>query len=356
MVSETPLRVGLLGFGLAGSVFHAPLIAACPGLTLAAVVTTSPERQALAKDRHDGVAVLATADQLWDRADQLDLIVVATSNRSHVELTSAAIDHGLAVVVDKPFAPTAAKAQALVDRAGANQVPLSVFQNRRWDGDFLTVRALVEAGDLGVVHRFESRFERWVPTPKPGWRESGDPEEAGGLLFDLGSHVIDQALVLFGAVDQVYCERENRRTAVAVDDDTFIALTHGSGVRTHLWMSKLAAQAGPRFRVLGDRAGFLKNGLDQQEPQLRDGSHPGDPDFGHDPQTLWGYLGTDPAGTRVPTLPGAYLDFYRGMEAAVRDGKPVPVDPLDCVNGLRIIEAAAVSAATCSVVPLADRP
>src|SRR5262249_42471240 len=153
-------------------------------------------------------------------------------------------------------------------------VLLTVFQNRRWDGDFLTVRQLLGSGQLGTVARFESRFERWRPKLSGGWRESGDPEDAGGLLYDLGSHLVDQALLLFGAVTQIYAELDARRAGSRTDDDTFVALTHESGVRSHLWMSAVAAEPGPRFRIFGNEAAFTKYGLDVQEAALREGGDP----------------------------------------------------------------------------------
>src|SRR4051812_42329305 len=180
MSPSTPLRVGLLGFGVGGAVFHAPLIVATGGLVLDAIVTANPDRQAKARAQHPGVAIVASADELWRR--KLDLAVISTPNRTHVPLALAAIERGLDVVVDKPLAPTADEGRQLVDAARRRGVLLTAFQNRRWDADFRTVRKLVLAGELGVVHRFESRFERWRPTPKSGWREQGGADQAGGLL------------------------------------------------------------------------------------------------------------------------------------------------------------------------------
>jgi len=273
-ISSEPIRVGVIGYGLAGSVFHAPFIATTPGLRLAAVSTSDPQRQAEAAERDPGVVVHAGVEQLLADPSALDLVVVASPNRSHVSLAEAALNAGLAVVVDKPLAGTAAEAQALVDRARQRGRLLTVFQNRRWDGDFLTLRQLITAGDLGTVLRFESRFERWRPQVSNGWRERADPDEIGGLLFDLGSHLVDQALVLFGPATHVYAEVNVQRAGAGVDDDSFIALTHAGGVRSHLWMSATAAQVGPRFRVLGYRAAFVKYGLDPQEAELRTGARP----------------------------------------------------------------------------------
>ena len=344
-----PLRVGLIGYGLAGRVFHAPLIAASPDLTLAAVVTRDPSRRAALATAHPTAEILDDPEQLWSRS--IDLVVVATPNRSHAPLAVAALSAGLPVVVDKPFAPTTTAARAIIDEARARNLLLTVFQNRRWDGDFLTVQHLITTGALGTVRRFESRFERWQPVPKPGWRELGDPDDAGGLLFDLGAHTIDQALQLFGPVHTVYAELDRRRPGVAIDDDAFVALHHASGVRSHLWMSKVAAQRGPRFRVLGDRAAFTKHGLDGQEPALAAGTVPTSPDWGEEPADRWGLLGDD-APQPIRTLPGAYPQFYSRVAHALRTNTPPPVAPADALAALTIIEAARRSAETGTVIAL----
>jgi predicted dehydrogenase len=338
------LRVGLLGYGIGGAVFHAPLIAATPGLRLDAVVTGNPERQAQARADHPSAAVVAAPGELWDR--DLDLVVVATPNGTHVELATGAVDALIPVVVDKPLATSAADGRALVEHARERGVPLTVFQNRRWDGDFRTIRQLAASGQLGEVYRFESRFERWRPTPKEGWRESGGTADGGGILNDLGSHLIDQAVELFGAVSTVYGEVDVRRPGVRVDDDAFVALTHTSGTRSHLWMSAVAAQLGPRFRVLGSRAGYTRYGLDGQEAVLRAGGSPADEGWGTELPHTWGVLGTEEDHRRIPTLPGTYEEFYAGVRDALVDGAPLPVDPASSVHVLEVIEAARRSART----------
>ncbi|MEU6808296.1 Gfo/Idh/MocA family oxidoreductase [Streptomyces sp. NPDC046831] len=349
-MTGTPLHVGLVGYGLAGSVFHAPLIAATEGLVLDTVVTSHPERQAQAREEFPDVRVAATADELFARAGELDLIVVASPNRTHVPLATAALKAGLPVVVDKPIAGTATEARDLAALAEERGLLLSVFQNRRWDNDFLTLRKLLDDGELGDVQRFESRFERWRPTPKGGWRESGDPAEIGGLLYDLGSHVVDQALVLFGPATAVYAEVDVRRAGAESDDDTFIALTHASGVRSHLYVSATAAQLGPRFRVLGSKAGYVKYGLDPQEGALREGGRPGDAsEWGTEPESLWGRLGAGESpltggGRPVPTLAGDYPAYYAAVAAALREGAPNPVTALEAAAALDVLEAARRSA------------
>ncbi|MEU5833344.1 Gfo/Idh/MocA family oxidoreductase [Streptomyces diacarni] len=342
--SPSPLRVGLLGFGLAGSVFHAPLIATTPGLALDTVVTSDPERRERAREAGspgDEVRTLPSADDLFADPDGLDLVVVATPNRTHVRLAHHALDAGLPVVVDKPLAPTAAEARELAAKAEAKGLLLAPFQNRRWDNDFLTLRSLLAEDALGEVHRFESRFERWRPLPKGGWRESGDPQEVGGLLYDLGSHLVDQALTLFGPAASVYAEADVRRPGAEADDDTFIALTHESGVHSHLWMSATASRLGPRFRVLGSRAGYVKYGLDPQENALREGARPAEgAPWGVEPQDAWGTLGALEDTRAVPTLDGDYPAFYDAIATALREGTPPPVTAHEAAAALQVLETA----------------
>jgi predicted dehydrogenase len=340
--SSPALRVGLVGYGLAGSVFHAPLISTTPGMELAAVVTGNPERQAQVRKDHPGAATVATVDELWPLG--LDLVVVASPNRTHVPTATAALEAGVGVVVDKPLAVTAAEGEALAALAEQRGLPLSVFQNRRWDGDFLTVSELVRSGRLGSVGRFESRFERWRPQLKGGWRELGDPAEGGGLLYDLGSHLVDQALTLFGPAVEVYAEVDSRRPGSDADDDVFVALLHAGGARSHLWMSAVAADLGPRFRVLGSEGAYVVDGLDGQEAALREGRTPADADWGITPPEAYGRLGAGGATEPYPTLPGAYQEYYAGIAEALRGRAPVPVEPRDAVATLTVIEAARRSA------------
>ena len=332
------LRVALVGYGLAGSAFHAPLIDAVDGLALAAVVTSDPGRAAAVQARHPRAMVVPDAERVWDTADRFDVVVIATPNRTHVPLAMAALEAGLHVVVDKPIAPTVTEARRLIEEAARRDRVLTVYQNRRWDGDFLTLGRLLDAGELGDVYRFESRFERWRPEPKPGWRQDPDPEEAGGLLFDLGAHLVDQALRLFGPVRSVHAELHARRPGARVDDDAFLALDHESGVRSHLWMSLVAAAPGPRFRVLGARGSWVRAGLDVQEAQLRGGMSPLDPAYGIEPRALWGVLHDGEATRPTPPERGAYPAFYEAVARAIRDGGPPPVEAESVLPVLEILE------------------
>jgi predicted dehydrogenase len=355
MSAPPPLRVGLVGYGPAGSFFHAPLIAATPGLALDTIVTGSPERRAQAAAEHPGVRFADRAGELWERAGELDLVVLASPNRTHVPLATEALNAGLPVIVDKPIAATAAEARALAALADSRGLLLGVFQNRRWDADFLTLRDLIERGTLGEVRRFESRFERWRPQLKGGWRESADPADIGGLLYDLGAHLVDQALALFGPAERIYAEAAAVRPGATADDDAFIALTHTCGVRSHLWMSAVTPLLGPRFRLLGSAGGYVVHGLDPQEAALRAGRRPGDgAAWGEVPPAGWGTAGTDDGGTvPVPTHPGDYPAFYAAVEAALRSGTAAPVTAGEAAAALAVIEAAHHSARTGQTVVLA---
>jgi len=345
-------RVAVIGFGLAGETFHAPLIAATPGLDVAAIVTTDPGRRASAARQYPGAQLLSNVDEIWRSAADFDLVVVASPSGTHTEHALGAIEAGLSVVVDKPFALTATDGDRMIAAANRRGVMLVPFQNRRWDGDFLTVRTLIDEGRLGTVTRFESRFERWRVVPKPRWMQPGAAAAGEGMIYDLHSHLIDQALVLFGPVAEVYAETERIREGVQVDDDAFVALTHTSGVRSHLKATLVAADIGPRFRVYGDRGAYVKFGVDPQEEMLKAGRRPGDPGFGEDSPELWGTLSDGTSTSRVPTALGVYTQFYAGIRAMLRENAPPPVNAADSVAGLRIIEAGYRSAAERKVLKL----
>ncbi|MEA2826739.1 MAG: scyllo-inositol 2-dehydrogenase [Actinomycetota bacterium] len=299
--------------------------------------------------------MLAHADELWAAAGglEIELAVVAAPNRAHVPIAMGALDAGLAVVVDKPLAPTAAEGRRLVEEASRRGRLLTVFHNRRWDGDFLTVRRLTEAGALGTVWRFESRYERWRPEGRAGaWRESADPAEGGGILLDLGSHLVDQAVLLLGPPRSMYAEVARRRPGAEVDDDVFLALDHDRGARSHLWASSVGPRPGPRFRVLGSGAGYEVWGVDMQEDALKGGEKPGGADWGVAPPTRWGTVGAGDEVAPVPTEAGAYGRFYQGVVASMRQGAPPPVDPLDAVLVLDVLDAARASAGSGQVVTL----
>jgi scyllo-inositol 2-dehydrogenase (NADP+) len=351
------LRVAIIGYGHAGSVFHAPLVASTAGLSVAAVVTSQPDRQARVRRELPEAAVLSSAELVWERAIDFDLVVIATPNRTHVPLALAALKAGLPVVVDKPLAATVADAQRLIAASEQAGKLLTVFQNARWSRGFLTVQQLIAAELLGPIVRYEARSERYRPEPRPGaWRELGDAAEAGGLLYDLGSHLIDQALVLFGAPTGIYAEVDQRRPGTHVDDDTFVALHFRNEVRAHLWMSYVARRAAPALRVNGLRGTYEKRIADTQEDMLRRGVRPGHPNWDIEPRELWGNLCTDILGLEFDgpfaSAPGGYDRFYARVRDALNDGSPPPVDPRDALNALVVIEAAQRSSRTRTVVRL----
>ncbi len=335
-------RVALLGYGLAGRVIHRPVLQAVPDLEVTHIVTADPERVLQARAELPAASVLPNAEALWARPTEFDVVVVATTNPSHVPLATRSLQLGKVTVVDKPLAITTAEAAGLVALSDSSGVPLTVFQNRRWDSDTLTAAALLRAGTLGAVVRLESRFTRFRPQVVDRWRE--DASAGGGVLLDLGSHVVDQALHLLGPAVDVYAEVDTRRAGGRADDDCFLALTHASGARSHLWASMSAPWAGPRLVLQGTAAGWSKDGLDGQEDAQRSGTAPApEPD---------GLLWTPDGARPYASLPGDWAAFYRAVAAAAATGSAVPVDPHEAVHVLRVLDAARESSALRTVVRL----
>ncbi|MGW5051750.1 Gfo/Idh/MocA family protein [Actinokineospora sp. NPDC004072] len=315
--------VGLIGYGLSGSAFHAPYIEAVPDLRVDAVVTSG--HAAEVGQRHPDVAVVSTVEELLAR--DVDLVVVASPNRYHVDHAGAALAAGRAVVVDKPAAGTADEVRSI---AGER---LTVFQNRRWDGDFRTVRALVEAGRLGEVTRFESRFERAARSSRTAWKASTDPADLTDIIYDLGTHLVDQAQVLFGPPTTVFAESRGPR-------DATILLTHAGGVRSLLRMSDSTPAVAPRFVVTGTRAGVRTWGLDPQESAARSGVLPTSPGFGAYPGPAELVAETvEP----LPIQPGDYLAYYHAVAAWLRGEAPAPVPAADAIALAETIDAALLS-------------
>ena len=347
------IRVGLIGYGLAGSVFHAPLVSATPGMTLTSVVTGDPRRQERVRQAHPGAVIFDRVDDLWAAAPGHDLVIVATPTGTHVGVGLQAVIAGLPAVIDKPLGSSAAEARQLVAEAARRRAWLSVFHNRRWDSETLTAKSLLTSGRLGRPLRFESRFERWRPESNPdAWREQTSADEGGGILLDLGSHLVDQALYLFGGPLSVYAEVETRRGGNASEDDVFLALEHPGGVRSHLWASALAADRGPSLRLLGSAGAYVKDGLDGQEDALRGGATPGGPGWGIEAPSAWGRLVAGDQSTPVETLAGAWPSYYLGVVESLTTGTPPPVTPEDAVAVLEVLDAARESARRRQVTPL----
>lgn len=335
------MRVGLVGYGMAGRDIHAPLIAAAGG-TVVAVQTRSPERvAAVGQELPDALAVPDLDAVLAQRPD---VVVLASPSGVHAEQALACIAAGVPVVVDKPLATTAELAAGVVRAAEAAGVPVTVFQNRRWDPENLTLAGLLADGALGEVFRLERRWERWRPEPKDRWRENAPPEEGGGLLLDLGTHLVDAAVHLLGPVIEVHAELAARTTRA--EDDVFLSCRHDGGARSHLGALSLAGAPGPRTRVLGTAGAYVATTF-EAEPTAFD-------DFA-DADGSCGWLVRGDERRPVTRAPGEHADFYRLVAAALRGEGAWPVDPWDAVHVLAVLDAARVSAAQGGTVAVPGR-
>jgi scyllo-inositol 2-dehydrogenase (NADP+) len=332
------LNVGLIGFGLAGRAFHAPLIAATPALRLASVVTSRAQEVA---DIYPEAQVVGSVEALL-QDPAIDLVVVATPNDSHAPLAHAALEAGKHVVVDKPVALAVEDARALASLAEERGRMLTVFHNRRWDSDFRTVEQLVRDGTLGEVQLAELRWDRFRPAIKQGWRESAQP--GGGLLADLGPHLVDQAIRLFGLPEAVSADITAQRAEAQVDDYFEVTLHYGAR-RVIVAAASLVAAARPRFALHGTRGSFVKYGIDPQEAVLRAGGTPAEAGYGQESEAAWGLL-VDGEGKerRVPSATGEWPRFYEQAAAAILGNAPPPVLPADATAGLELIDLARQSA------------
>ena len=352
----TKIKVGLVGYGLAGMVFHAPLLTNIEGFELTKVVTTNQ----VAKARADlpGVSVVAQAEDLWADSD-LDLVVIASPNLTHYPLAQAALQAGKHVVVDKPFTNTSQEAHQLIELASATGRVLSVFQSRRWDGDFLTIKECFASGLLGDISTYVSHYDRYRPEVKVRWRE--EDLAGSGILYDLGAHLIDQALHLFGPPRAVTADLQRQRPGSKTVDYFHLLLDYGN-LRVILHSGSIVKQPGPRFQIHGSRGSFIKYGLDQQEDALKRGQRPGpaNPDWGREGPEWWGELTTslgrlEISRAKVETLPGAYQDYYRQLLTALTDNGPLPVQPADAARTIEVIEAAMTSSRENRTIYFEDR-
>lgn len=354
--ANQPISVVLVGYGLGGRVFHGPLAATTPGLSVDGVVTSNPARQARARAAYPHAAIYPTVEEAW--AGGHDLAAISTANVTHKSYAQAALRAGVHVVLDKPLVRTAADAIELGELAATNDRLLIPFQNRRWDSDFLTARAVQASGDIGTLHRFESRMERMRMTLTGAWRESTDPADLGGALYDLGPHVIDQALLLMGPVQSVFASSRSVRVEGAMDDDNTIVLNHASGAVSLLVASLIGPFDAPRFTLFGTRGGLRIDSGDTQEVALVAGLLP-EPgvEWGREPAGTDAVLRTYVAGNEatdsaVPLALGAWPVFYTGVERAIRGSGEPPVLLDDVIADLRVLDAARESAASGTLVSL----
>ena len=339
-----------MGYGQAGEGFHGRLLSACPGAQVVGAVTRSAERAERVTQAHPGAQAVPDVDALLGDL-RPDLVVVASPHGQHALHARSALDAGAGVVVDKPLATSSSVAAAVVEHARSLGRLLTAFHNRRLDSDQLTLARLLDDGTLGAVHRHETRFERWRPELDPAkWRDHNTVEEGGGTLLDLGTHLVDQSVQLFGPVQRVHAEVAARRGGS--DDDAFLSLAHVGGTVSHVSVGSVFGAPGPRRRVLAEHGAYVVAALDSQEEQLRTGLRADDPGFGLEPEDRWGRLHRGDEVVPVPSERGRWRDFYPAVLAALRGERPVPVDPADAVQVLRVLEAARRSAASgSSVVP-----
>ena len=331
------VRVGLVGFGMAGQAFHAPVIRGVAGMELACILERRGTR---AEERYPEVRVARTLDELL--ADkEIQLCVIATPNDSHFALARACLLAGRHVVVDKPFAPTLAGAEELVRLAAERGRLITVYQDRRWDGDFGTIKKIVQSGCLGTIVEYECRYDRFRPEPKPNaWREKAD-QAGAGVLFDLGPHVIDQALGLFGEPDAIvasaFCERETSEV-----DDSFDVCMQYPRLRAMGRARIIAYAPGPHFLIHGTKGSFMKHGMDPQEARLRADQYPQGTDWGTDwgeeAEELWGTLSiVGEPSVKVKTERGDYRGFYANVRDAIEKKVPLEVTPQQALQTMRAV-------------------
>ncbi|PXW99220.1 putative dehydrogenase [Sphaerotilus hippei] len=343
------IQVGIVGCGFATTTFHAPLIRSVPGLRLAAISSSDPDK---VRAGWPGVDVCTSAQALFERPD-IDLVVIPTPNDTHHPLALQALAAGKHVVVDKPFTLDVAQARELIELADRTGRLLSVFHNRRWDADFLTVQQLVAAGTLGRLTHVESHFDRFRPEVRPRWREGGGP--GSGLWYDLGPHLLDQVLRLFGPPRTLSLDLATQRDGGQADDWFHAVLRYGE-LRVILHASALVAGLGPRFALHGTLGSYTKFGLDPQEDALKAGGCPGTPGWGADPAPgTWTRIGAD--GLEASVLEGAagdYTRYYAGIRDALVDGAPNPVPAREALQVMRLIELGHASVAEGRVVTVGD--
>lgn len=348
------IKTGLAAYGMSGQVFHAPFINANPHFELTAISERSKD---LAKERYPQARIVRSFDELLT-VDDLELIVINTPDSSHYEYARRALEAGKNVLVEKPFTTTVEQANELVALAAEKKLSLSVYQNRRWDSDFLTIKEILHKNLLGHLVEFESTFPRFRNFIKPGtWKETG--EAGGGITYNLGAHLIDQAVQLFGVPEAVFADIAILREGGMVDDYFIIHLLRPSlapNIKITLKASYLMCEREPRFVLHGTNGSFVKYGLDRQEADLTDGLTPDMPHWGEEEKELWGLLHTDNNGVDVreeyPSLPGDYNALYENIYQHIRNGMPLLSDAREVVDVIRLIEAAWESSRSGKVIKL----
>jgi len=342
--NDKTIRVGLIGYGFAGKTFHAPVIHSVPGLALHVIGSTKRE---IVEAAYPGVLVCSAEDV--PTHPEVDLVVIATPNESHFPLAAAALRAGKDVVMDKPFTVTLAEARSLAVIAAQHNRILSVFHNRRWESEIRATKAVIETGVLGEIVHYESHLDRFRPVVRQRWRE--DPGPGAGLWFDLGPHLIDQAVYLFGLPHSVNASFGILRKGGATDDWAHVQLLYDH-MRVVLHASLLVSGGGPRSVLHGTKGSWAKFGGDVQERQLMSGMLPDDPAFGHDPNPGILYDGATGQQTEMPSPTGNQQGYYVGIRDALLGKGPVPVPLKDAIAVMAILETSFESGARGQVLPI----
>lgn len=345
------IRVGIVGFGMGGRVFHGPLVSSVDGLEFAAVLDRSTSHAA---GRYPGVKTFRSLDEMLADSS-LGLFVVTTPSGTHFQIAKQILEAGRPVVVDKPMSAGSAQIAELIRLAAARNALLAPFHNRRWDSDFLTIKKLLHEGILGRLVAFESRFDRWRPNQPTDrlWKETA--ELGGGVLLDLGTHIADQALALFGKPESISADVRCERDWATVNDAFTLRLRYSDGLLVTLSANSLSLPAGPRFHLRGSKGNYWKYGLDPQEAALNKITRIADGPWGREPQAEWGALHLDAAGSTVtrPVEPviGDYRFYYSGIRDALLGKAPVPVAPVDAWHAARLLECAVESSTQRREIP-----
>ncbi|MDU4959356.1 MAG: oxidoreductase [Sporomusaceae bacterium] len=333
------IHAGIIGYGLSGAVFHAPLLAALPEFTIRGVVSSTPEK--VKRDYPQAAAVPTVAALLADA--EIELVVVASPNATHFDYARQALLAGKHVVVEKPFVNSVRQADELISLAAERGLQLSVFQNRRWDNDFLTVQRCVKEGLLGRIYFYEAHYDLFRPQVGAKWKEHAG--EGTGALYDLGPHLIDQALQLFGMPQAVWAELAGQRPGAEADDFFHLVMSYDS-LRVVLHSGSIVRQAGPHFQVHGDGGSLIKYGMDPQQSDLQRGLRPGGTGWGRDREENYALvtLGRNlTLSSRVETVPGCYEAYYQGLYQSIVNRTPLPVTADEARNVMLVIEAAVAS-------------
>ncbi|MBJ8103757.1 MULTISPECIES: oxidoreductase [Bacillus] len=337
------IGVGIVGFGFSSTTFHIPLLQTIEEYDIRAILSSKEE---VVKQALPNAEVIGTIEELVNRAD-IDLVVITSPNTTHFPYVKEAIVHGKHVVVEKPFVVSIEEGEELISLAKQHNVVLSVYHNRRFDNDFLTIKKLLEEKRIGNVYAYEAHFDRFRPHVRDRWREKNLP--GSGILYDLGSHLIDQALSLFGKPDAIHADVIKQRPGAEIDDYFHVVLHYGVK-RVILHSSSYVKQAGPHFTLHGDKGSIVKYGMDSQEEQLKNGMKPGDNGYGADSEENFATIETEEELVRMPTEVGCYEMYYKGVRDSIVNGEKLPVTAEEGLDVIKVIQLAIESSETGRVI------